>query len=225
MDNTQKRTFRFYWQVSDVVFPDVGDELSLLADNLAIELRGKFGRKGMVGGSSSTPTAATGTPTARGAELVGRIAKQLGYEGVVNVTDEAGREFTVGDVKFTCAGTYDPDTGEITIYDSYDLDEQEAQGLLAHEIQHAKWVEFRKNGGWAKTFLQVGSDPNLINKLKQSDGVIDYSIKYWSNRFTPDTYLAINETLAEIARLKVQGGDLSKVDPVWMELFDKVNNG
>lgn len=34
------------------------NELSMLADELAVELRGKFGRKGMVGGSSNTPTVA-----------------------------------------------------------------------------------------------------------------------------------------------------------------------
>jgi hypothetical protein len=169
---------------------------------------------------------------ARGTELVERVAKQLGYDPKkIVVIETGGPRILVGGQWLETGGSYNKASGEITIYNSYDLDEKEAQAILAHEIMHDNWdnysvrkMEYFKDPRWV--------DENYVATLWRTDGVTPYSESYWKKEkrlavggipFAPRQ--AINETLAEIARLKIQGDDLSKVDPIWIDLFEKVNNG
>jgi len=165
---------------------------------------------------------------ARGAELVERVAKQLGYDPKkIVVIETGGYKFIVGNRWFEADGSYDPDSGDITIYNSYDLDEKEAQAILAHEIMHSKWHIYWEN---AKARDDGHGDYQYvldnIKVLKEKDGVTPYSKAYWLGEKTNNVQieLAINETLAEIGRLKLQGEDWIPATE-WMDLFNKVNHG
>jgi hypothetical protein len=69
----------------------------------------------------------------------------------------------------------------------------------------------------------LGVRPGVGNKLRQTDGVTDYSRDYWDEYENNETSLeiAIHETLAEMARQDVQG----KIEaaPVWKALYRTVN--
>ena len=146
------------------------------------------------------------------------------------------------------------------------MSDQEMEGILAHEVQHSRWTDFRKQqqSQFTEVTMSVRNNPdkkdwlinmdgslrnpankdrlwayelnekylsgNKFSKLRELDGVSEYSKAYWEKERKSggslwDTNLAINETLAEIARIDVgayRGGDVSSVDPLWMGFYKEL---
>lgn len=136
---------------------------------------------------------------------------------------------------------YNKETGLITLSKNFaeKATEKELAGVLAHEYTHelfenvpvSKWqgVLQSKNN----EFLEfLGDDLSYDERIRYEDnfriyiaenkGVSPYSNIYW-NDMTPfsigEFELAVNETLAEVARLRAEG---EYVVPMWSDIFDEV---
>jgi hypothetical protein len=87
---------------------------------------------------------------------------------------------------------------------------------------------------WAYELNEKYLSGETFSELQKKDGISDYSKSYWkqyehSSKSSGSTWnlnLAIDETLAEIARIEVgasRAGDLSSVDPLWMDFYNELN--
>lgn len=100
-----------------------------------------------------------------------------------------------------------------------------------------------------QTYTQAMA-PGIYDGFSKSDGVSDYSAEYWKGYITPNSGIrsdqAMHETLAEIARLKQEGGSvehrklgedlqgnpayfrttagIGKLDPMWANLYRAVDD-
>jgi hypothetical protein len=227
---------------------------------------GHRGRPGKRGGS--LPRSAGTGPTPQDEERLLRpddvksIARQMGYpENKIVPLQVPGETFVVGGVEFKKGGSYYEETREIVLYAGVLKDENLTREVMAHEIQHDRFVNFAKkleeeNAIISASIRSENKDEWLIrmdgslsegvdaadfpayqisrkylqgdemNRLIKADGVTAYSSAYWNQYGTEggDLYQAVDETLAEIARLQIRTkGDVSKIDPAWIGLFRSIN--
>lgn len=198
------------------------------------------------------------------------IAERLGFPAErLNVTVKPGHNFVLEGRTFRSAGQYDPRSGEVSIYNVQERTQSQLEGILAHEVQHWHYDNFKKEthtqflevnrivrdkkqenwpiteiGGTVKPELQERywayhldrnylnpsrryESDSMFNVLREKDGVSSYSTDYWKQAEKSDSpwdyNLAINETLAEIARIEIKShrsGDVPTVDPVWMDVYN-----
>lgn len=183
-------------------------------------------------------------------------AKEFGFDPNDVVAGGAGYTFTAGNLHAEAAAEFNPATGKITIYDGAlaeaGTDELYIKSLVAHEVNHAKYLEVHSKYDSEKTSLlfnknKLDYDGELLPKyrkeyptyhalhkyldgdktdiLQKEDGVTDYSKAYWSGKKKKSGKLsiAIDETLAEISYLGVQGGG-ENVSGTWRELHSAVDS-
>lgn len=193
------------------------------------------------------------------------VVLELGYDPNMVKYAGHGYGFEVGGRKFTAAADYNPNTGVIRVFQDsiYESDAGFAvrRGIMAHEIQHAKFTKFEEilkqqnnaiterlreedNAGvpFNKQFLRPDGSfrnledaakyPAVVIQTKLMDkhdiyknlgGVSDYSNAYWEayRAGKGGYYVAINETLAEVAKLRAtKAGVVSKE---WNDLYDELS--
>lgn len=192
-------------------------------------------------------------------DTVDRVARVL---GVPSGTDTSyggrGYKFSVGGDDYIAAGQFDPATNKITIYDGAFSSGGLSAGVVAHELQHAKFHQWReqatkehrqlvsldgdeqakywKENDYQRTLTPEGEkkfpyyaswkkfrDDDFQEQLEKADGITPYSTSYWKDYNAGGTFeRAVNETLAEVARLKVDG-KTAEIAPIWKELQERLN--
>jgi hypothetical protein len=81
-------------------------------------------------------------------------AKALGFpEEKLETTTADGYLFTVGGQQFRAGADYDPETGQIRIFDVDEMDDLKMKGILAHEIQHDRWAKY--HDAYQTQFIEV----------------------------------------------------------------------
>lgn len=159
-----------------------------------------------------------------------------------------GRKFTVGGESMEAGAEFHPTTGKISIYDGVlsDPDENFVKGVVAHEINHAKFMSVSEQYDSEKTSLafnrhKLDRDGELLpqyrkeyptyhalhsyfdgdkyDQLSREDGVTDYSRAYWKGRGLKGSkrMTAIDETLAEVSYLRAQN-KAGNVSDTWSKL-------
>src|SRR4051812_38991795 len=131
----------------------------------------------------------------------------MGYTGKIEAREDKYM-FELNGQQLMAGATYNANNG-IRVYmpgvTSYGLN-----GLLAHEIQHAKWNDVVRKMD-SQTYTRIGpllDDPKAREELKATDGVTAYSKMYWdavAKGERPFTN-AVNETLAEMANNQMRYG-------------------
>jgi hypothetical protein len=69
-------------------------------------------------------------------------AQKLGYKGPITYKDVEGDEVTVTGRPFRSAGHFNPRTGEVVVFKNAVGNDAALQGLVAHEVQHARFETF-----------------------------------------------------------------------------------
>lgn len=181
-------------------------------------------------------------------KIVNATADRLGYDrSGVELSPEM-EVFYVGKKPYFSSGKYDNEHDKITIfYNVAPLDE--VSHTLAHEIEHAKYrkvmhayeAEFKSiikdpefkaerfNGTKTPAFtakyptytLMQPYNTHLRDELRRTDGVTDYSERYW--RDGKNDLKARNETLAEIAAVKMGKKQSREIAPVWQQFYDTID--
>src|SRR3990172_12343596 len=195
---------------------------------------GKFTSGGGGGSAEEQPMPAGPVPMAMRESLVKETIAKMDLSGEITYKIMPAGEnipVIVGGVNIgDRAADYDPETGEIRIFDGAFSSEDELKGILAHEVQHH--IFNKVNDEYSKEYragLEAEEDPfridgslipeyeaqypvyarliefnNLpVEEIKKRDGITPYSKSYWSRSAMGGTGSfgrAINETLAEVAR-------------------------
>ena len=184
--------------------------------------------------------------------------RQKGLEGKVSVSviEGQGNQFIVAGVKFHSAAEYDPNGREIRAYDGmFQGGEQAANGMLAHEMQHAVFHDVTDKlsqeasamyrdpdpvqgpGGtikpeYAERYPASASLQPYLSKPEEAakwDGITEYSSMYWKGLSGIEVSMgsgrysnAVNETLAEVARLNTPGQEKSgaEVPSFWQNYYN-----
>jgi len=174
-----------------------------------------------------------------------QISKKMGFDiSKIQTTDEV-KTFSLNGRDYKYAGSCDLSTGEIMMY-TEQLTEASAAGVVAHEIEHAKFQkvintvredahevmkkirkydegkprkeeamkpdgslrepyasEFPLYTAWHEAY---GSKDHEV--FANSDGVSNYSEEYWKawRKGECSTDIAFHETLAEMARIRLETG-------------------
>jgi hypothetical protein len=143
------------------------------------------------------------------------VTRQLGFPAdKIDMYDFPGPGMNIGDRDNTEAGDWNPATGRISLFP---LTGGGSPGVIAHEIEHAKFGEVSKLYFDASHALS-SADYKILDKYLSdkatgklaTDGhdVSSYSNLYWTQYFnagkTPLS--AISETLGEIARIHIETG-------------------
>lgn len=188
----------------------------------------------------SNGNAGEGLTHAQRQTIVNKITERMGIDKDSIEVAKEDREDENGKV----AGDYDPATKKITVYpEGFSKGKDELIGTLVHEEQHMKLDKVLNAYNEQQKQYQAGESLtsgklDIYKELKpvfspenrityeRADGVNNYSTMFWQryqkNPSTQTYVAAINETLAETARLTQsgQGGDIS---PQMMSLYNKVN--
>jgi hypothetical protein len=124
-----------------------------------------------------------------------------------------------------------PDNQNIIRWDGTFTNPADAAKYPAYELQRwlTETVEVRNVYSTEKANKKIGEQGfSRQTKLRESDGVTDYSKSYWEAFSTTNMTIdrPINETLAEIAKLHTNNDvdGLKQVDPVWAEFYDRFMN-
>lgn len=136
---------------------------------------------------------------------------------------------------------YHPDTDEIEIYprlfDSPEIKTQaQVRGVLAHEIMHRNYqhvLELYQGGNYLarQTLEKYFRDKDFFFRLRDADGVTPYSAQHWiaaagvqsNEQYDDMARVAIEETIAEIARRRVTGrATLPARSKVWDEYYNDI---
>lgn len=247
---------------------------------------GNGGGFSMIGTSRDSDTSSIKLAAREWKEKIIRVKKdirdrtiELGYDPKKVRYAGVGYAFTVGNDNYTAGGDYNPQTGIIRIFRGAIIGDRVQKGLLAHEIQHARFQNVSKRSiadnnaidarirkeeedrlTWRDSFLRadgtfrnpeqdeklypgynvmiyLNSDFNGTDvhgkklrkgqSLSDLDGVSPYSESYWKKFNTTkkysDYYSAVNETLAEIRKIKVTNPS-KKVHKKWTSLYDTINS-
>jgi 4a-hydroxytetrahydrobiopterin dehydratase len=172
--------------------------------------RDEKGRFGSGGGGDTTHVnaaydrihAATGrTSVARAAiETASAFGFPYGKLEAVDMRQKFGQYFGKNNVP---VGVYQPNSGVASF--SKEASAVETTAILAHELSHDAYYEATRGSTPEaqefKEFTKV-----FASDLAKEDGVTRYSASYWQRGSQSQ---AVNETLAEMSRLKVGGGQAS----------------
>lgn len=164
------------------------------------------------------------------------IAAKLGYQGKIIATMDR-HDFQLNGQKHYAAGAFYPGNKDIKIFVN-DCRAKYIEGVLAHEVQHAKWDNVVRKMD-APTYARIGpllDDKAVRDELRAKDGVSEYSKAYWEAEAKGERpfTLAANETLAEMAHNETRfGAGMTgrptsfgagrPADPVWQKLYTEVN--
>ena len=143
------------------------------------------------------------------------------------------RTFSVGGRNYEEVGRYISRDRVISINSATaPANKAEVAALVAHEVSHDAYRKVESD--YIDSMFKEGSGASAVvaysrfkfdheQELIRKDGVSDYSKAYWraAGKGTDPAKVsrAINETLAEIARL----GKVRSVAPVWRELYTKLH--
>jgi hypothetical protein len=198
------------------------------------------------------------------------VVERLGYPAdKVTAHGERGPAFQVNGKTFYTGASFSPSTGEIKIYNVDNITDESMAGMLAHEVQHSRWNDYRieyqrqavevsrsvtsnpldpskwlitdqdtrnlvssadKEKFWAYSIHnEFMEDQGRWARLQVSDGISAYSREYWAkaraSNSTWDYDRAVDETLAEIARIQTgntRAGDKKAIRPIWQSLYNRV---
>jgi hypothetical protein len=121
-------------------------------------------------------------------------------------------------------------TGKVTMFAQY-CNPKTFAGVLAHELEHVKYAQYRKAFKAEQAQVDAMSDDEVraayakgelglyrefaeiydIPKLREEDGVSTYSAQWWAKYDASSgkwSSSAVHETLAEMARKKLETGEL-----------------
>ena len=137
---------------------------------------------------------------------------------------------------FTSEGESSPD-GRIEIYYDPDMSEARLGCCLAHELQHVRYFAVRDayraepaDGPLHKRFAKF--TPDLLAAQR---GVSNYSNEHWdawkgdappklfSMELEEGQSEPINETIAEVAKAEFNWGPDVRINPLWKELQQAIN--
>lgn len=184
----------------------------------------------------AAPAPADPAEAAKRAAVLAKLAVEFGYDpALVTLALEQSSFALAGE---TCAaeGRALAD-GRILVYYDPQMSHARMGCCLAHEIQHQKYFTVRAafraepSGGPLHAAFE-GFTPELLARRR---GVSDYSNEHWdawrgavppalfSDEMALGASEPINETLAEIAKADYNFGPEAKIDPLWRELFERVN--
>lgn len=165
-------------------------------------------------------------------ERVRALAEKLDYPTDKVVVSQVAEKFELNGRTAEEAAHADSSTGIVTVV-ARDQTDRQLAGVMAHEIEHQKFESWRHDN--------AANDLD-IEKLAVSDGITPYSREYWDAFFndmvsmgirgalgTGKFVTAVNETLAEMARLNMNttGAVHSipahvQIEPEWRRLYDAV---
>jgi len=213
---------------------------------------GKFTSGGGGGSAEEQPMPAGPVPMAMRESLVKETIAKMDLSGEITYKIMPAGEnipVIVGGVNIgDRAADYDPETGEIRIFDGAFSSEDELKGILAHEVQHhifhsveeryhdelvaiveAPESPVRASGALKPEYVnqypvynQLYEFRELTNeRVRKADGITEYSKSYWTKEALSKNFSwprAINETLAEVARLG-SIGRYNEVPSFWKKYY------
>jgi hypothetical protein len=131
----------------------------------------------------------------------------------------------VGKKSLEKGADFNPKTGKITVF-TRGIEPDEIPGMLAHETQHVKWAEVDSNELIRSEFFSyLYGNKGVLKQLAATGGVTDYDQLYWkAAKGDPQKqYDALDESLAEVARLKYESPTKYKALPkIWRQTYLKL---
>jgi hypothetical protein len=164
------------------------------------------------------------------------LAKEFGYEPSMVTLRPEKRIFDYLGQSFTAEGEAWPD-GRVDIYFDPKMGDARMGCCLAHELQHLKYFVVRA------AYHAEGADGPLHRRfakfapelLAAQRGVSNYSNEHWdawrgysspklfSMELEEGQSEPINETIAEVAKAQYNWGPDVRINPVWKELQNSIN--
>lgn len=169
-------------------------------------------------------------------ETLARLAREFGYDvGKVTLSPQT-KTFDYLGQSFTSEGQTFPD-GCIEIYYDPHMSEARLGCCLAHELQHARYFAVRDayraepaDGPLHQRFAKYA--PELLAAQR---GVSNYSNEHWdawkgdappklfSFELEEGASEPLNETIAEVAKAIYNWGPDVRINPMWRDLHDAIN--
>ncbi len=165
------------------------------------------------------------------------LARDFGYDAdKVTLSDEK-KTFDYLGQRFTSEGEALPG-GRIIMYYDRDMSDARLGCCLAHEIQHARYFALREayNAEAADGTLHRRFTKYTPELLAAQRGVSNYSNEHWdawkgaspprlfSDELAEGGSEPINESIAEVAKAYYNWGPDVRVNPLWKELHDAIND-
>jgi len=164
------------------------------------------------------------------------LAREFGHDPGLVTLNAAKREFDYLGQSFTAEGEAFPD-GRVVIYYDPEMSDARLGCCLAHELQHLRYFAIRDayNAEQADGLLHRRFSKFTPELLAAQRGVSDYSNEHWdawkgasapklfSDELEEGESEPINETIADVAKAKYNWGPDVRINPVWRELQEAVN--
>lgn len=166
------------------------------------------------------------------------IARSLGFDPKKLILDSPANH-PPGTFSRQCFAYANSETGEIGLMGPSATEVPAYVGpAIAHEVFHHRYHEAQKKNPAVMKYIKQN-----MAELTKTDGVTDYTARHWrtalgskkelkARGLTPalkvdpadvgKPWLAIDETLADIAALEHSGSGTKNVSPVWMKLYQMV---
>ncbi len=164
------------------------------------------------------------------------LARAFGYDATKVTLSPQSKTFDYLGQSFTSEGQSFPD-GRIEIYYDPDMSDARLGCCLAHELQHVRYFAVRDayraeppDGSLHQRFAKYAPE-----RLAAQRGVSNYSNEHWDawKGDAPPKLFAqeletgesepINETIAEVAKALYNWGPDVRINPLWKELHDAIN--
>lgn len=170
-------------------------------------------------------------------ETLKALAAELGYDRAMVTLSAERKTFDYLGQSFTSEGEATPD-GRITIYYDPHVSDARMGCCLAHEIQHARYFAVRDayraepEGGPLHRRFETFTPQALAAQR----GVSNYANEHWdawkgaapprlfSDELEEGLSEPINETIAEVAKALYNWGPDVRLNPLWRELHDAIND-
>jgi len=174
----------------------------------------------------------TGMPSAEFTAHVKDLVKKVADPRIVNdfkFDDHTGLQMTRAGMIQPYASTSRKDN-KITIYvrNNQDQSDKHIEGTIAHESMHHKFNDVMKDD--LKELSEFESKENKEKLIREmfDHPVSDYAMSHWVDASSSPSgdaiFVAIHETLAEIARREHQEGKVPEGVPTWKHFYDTVNS-
>lgn len=164
------------------------------------------------------------------------LARDFGHDPECVTLSAENKTFDYLGQSFASEGEATPD-GRVTIYYDPEMSDARLGCCLAHELQHLRYFAVRAahavepaEGALHRRFARF--TPEL---LAQRRGVSNYSNEHWdawkgeapprlfSDELAEGGSEPINETIAEVAKALYNWGPDVRIDPVWRELKEAID--
>ncbi len=213
--------------------PPIVGALSVLRRWLGFFRRAQQGAVAPKAGAGDVETSAEFLKTR---QALAAFCRAFGYDvGKVTLSPQS-KTFDYLGQSFTSEGQSFPD-GRIEIYYDPDMSDARLGCCLAHELQHVRYFTVRDayraeeaDGPLHRRFAKYA--PELLATLR---GVSNYSNEHWdawkggappklfSFELEEGDSEPINETIAEVAKALYNWGPDVRINPLWRELHDAIN--